>query len=184
MQIVLSVPTKEDVEKARQWRNEVLETLRTPFPLTKEMQEDFYHNVICNRQAPSRFWAVQRVWDEKHLAGKTEAKFQTVGLVGLVGIEWENRLAEISMMINPSEKGKGYGTKALGLLLAKGFRELNLENIYGECYTCNPAICFWKKMIARYSILSYSTTLPNRKFWDGKYWDGLYFNFERGKVDV
>ena len=183
MTIRLTAPTREDVELVRQWRNQSIDTLRTPFLLTQEMQKDFYDTVVCNRQANSRFWTVQREWDEKHLAGKPDAeKFQTIGLVGLVGIEWENRLAEISLLLDPERRGRGYGTEALSLLLKKGFRELNLENIYGECYTCNPAICFWKKMIARHQATT--AVLPYRKFWDGRYWDSLYFNFERGKANV
>ena len=29
--------------------------------------------------------------------------------------------------------------------MEKGFMYLNLENIWGECYICNPAINFWHK---------------------------------------
>ena len=34
--------TKEEIEIVRQWRNEDLSYLRTPFLLTQEMQEEFY----------------------------------------------------------------------------------------------------------------------------------------------
>ena len=35
--------TLEDMETIRHWRHEIKETLRTPYVLTKEMQEDYYH---------------------------------------------------------------------------------------------------------------------------------------------
>ncbi len=167
--LYLTAPAKEDVEAVRLWRNQAMEVLRTPFMLTQEMQEDFYANVICNRHTSARYWSVV-----------LEKDGTVVGLTGLVGIEWENRLAEISLMIDPEQRENGYGEEALAQLLRKGFHELNLENIYGECYLCNPATIFWKKMIKKYGALT--TELPRRKFWHGRYWNSLYFNFERNVV--
>lgn len=159
-----AAPSLERLQEARDWRNSVPETLRTPFLLTKEMQQGFYQNVICNRSSNLRFWAVE-----------DDGGF--VGLVGLTNIEWENRLAEISIILHPGERRHGLGTKVIHELLRKGFEELNLENIYAEYYLVNPAKFFWQKIIERYG--AYATKLPNRKYWAGKYHDSIYLSIGR-----
>jgi len=160
----------DDLRVIRGWRNSCLYALRTPFLLTEEMQEDFYKQVICNRNSKARYWGVYET-----LKVNKYATF--VGMVGLENIEWENGLAEISIIVNPNCKNKGYGKQAVDMLLDKGFNQMRLENIYGECYTCNPAIEFWKKIIKEYT--ADTVNLPNRKYYDGKYWDSLYFNIHK-----
>lgn len=175
-----------DCEQVRQWRNENLAMLRTPFMLTGEMQAEFYHNVICNRNANARYWAV--VDDENQTINKLsnglpapEQNTKLIGMIGLENISWENRNAEVSIILNPDYQRKGYGTQAVDLLLNQGFDYLNLENIYAECYTCNPALSFWHKMTSKY-IDKYNPKtawLAKRKYWQGKYFDSLYINFEK-----
>ena len=157
--------TLSDVEQVRQWRNESLSSLRTPFLLTTEQQEQFYRNVICDRQANARYWGIH------------DAVHNFIGMVGLENISWENRNAEISIILNPEVQGNGHGSQAVELLLNQGFDYLNLENIFGECYLSNPAVKFWEKNIEKYS--GTKTILPNRKYWEGEYWDSLYFNFNK-----
>ncbi len=155
----LKALTLEDAQRAREWRNDTRVSLRTPFLLTEKMQEDFYFNL--SRDARMRYWAI-------------EGEAVTVGAGGLVGIEWENRIAEISLILDPSKRGKGYGMEAVDLILHEGFCNMNLANIYGECYECNPAAKFWAKVCRKYE--AYTTALPQRKYWNGKYYDSLYFN--------
>ena len=138
------------------WRNEVPEILRTPYPLTQEMQEEFYHKVVCSRNTSSRWWSV---YDDK-----------LIGFAGLVNIEWENSLAEISLIMSPWQD-------AVGLILDEGFGNLGLATIYGECYECSPTLDFWRGMVKKYN--GYQTILPRRKRWEGRLWDSLYFSFER-----
>lgn len=159
--------TLEDMEKVRQWRNNNLEALRTPYVLTKEMQEEFYKKVIISRDAKVRLWAID-VGDE------------LIGMGGLMNIEWENRLAEISILIDPKKWKMGYGSEAVHLILLEGFNNINVENIYGECYLCSPSVEFWKKISLKYN--AYTTRLPKRKYWKGNYWDSLYFNISKNPV--
>lgn len=156
----------KDAEKVRIWRNECLQALRTPFPLTKEMQENFYNNVISNRQSNNRFWAIRN----------DTAQWSFIGMIGIINIEWENRIGEISIVIDPSERGKGIGIEAVKMLLTRGFYYLNLFNIYGECYECNESLIFWKKICKIYN--SYNTILPARKYYNGEYYDSFYFNIK------
>lgn len=151
-----------DCEQVRIWRNQCLYSLRTPFELTIEMQQEFYKNVVCDRKANARYWAI---YDGDKL----------VGMTGLENIEYINRRAEISLIINPDYHDRGYGSEAFEMLLDKGFNQLGLNNIWGECYESNPAIGFWRKMILKYG--GYSTTIIETKFFNGKFHDSLWFSF-------
>lgn len=161
--------TKEQCEQVRIWRNDDISMLRTPFFLTKEMQETFYNNVICNRNSEHRYYAIV-----------TDDRKDFIGMGGLTNISLENRSAEISLIINPEYRLKGYGIKSVILLLEEGFKRINLDNIYGECYTCSQALRFWEKVILR--LDAFKTVLPKRKYYDGKYFNALYFNFEKDVI--
>jgi hypothetical protein len=155
---------REDMQFVLEWRSKCPEALRTPYDLILEQQNKFYDDVICNRNTNARFWAI-------------EVGSKLVGMCGLEGIQWENSLAEISIILDSECQGKGYGKEAIRMLLDKGFNYLNLENIYGECYLCNTAVSFWEKIIKQYNGIE--SILPNRKYFNRKYYDAIYFNFNR-----
>lgn len=165
----LGIVTKDNAELVRQWRNLDIDAYRTPYPLTQEMQEEFYYKTICNRDSKDRFWAV--------LDGNNDDCF--IGMVGLVNIALENRCAELSIVIDPEMRGKDKGKQAVDLLLQEGFERLNLDNIYGECYTCSASIDFWLN-ICKEKMVDF-VELPRRKYIDGKYHNSIYFNFVRTK---
>lgn len=160
--------TRENAEQVRKWRNLDIDMYRTPFMLTEEMQSDFYDDVICDRHAPHRFWAV--IVDDIFS-----------GMVGLVNISLENRSAELSVVIDPEVRGQGCGRRAMALLLDEGFYRLNLDNIYGECYKCSPAMGFWLRLCEERGVKMYD--LPRRKYVSGIYWDSIYFNFTRTNME-
>jgi len=160
MGLELRPPSREDVEQVRLWRNEILYALRTPYPLKKEMQGVFYDEVICNRNSNHHYWSIY----DKEL----------IGFGGLTNIEWENGLAEISLILSAGCRGQGYGSRAVQLLLDQGFGNMGLRTIYGECYECNPAIEFWKKITERNG--GYYTMIPRRKMWQGQLYDALHFS--------
>ena len=168
----LTVLTKDDCEQVRQWRNENLSIWRTPYLLTESMQESWYESDVNNRDSKNRWWGVH---EEIETLDYLNDEF--IGMVGLVGISLENRIAEFTIIINPLLSKRGYGTKALLMLLDKGFNEINLENIYSEAYTCNPNIEFWNKILERTG--AYKTYLPDRKYWQSSYYQSLYFNFTK-----
>jgi len=96
---------------------------------------------------------------------------------GLTNIEWENGLAEISLIIDPSYRGGGRGRMAVQLLLDQAFCRLRLETVFGEVYTINPALDFWAKVARHYT--ADCTTLPRRKFWNGNLYSSMYFSITR-----
>jgi RimJ/RimL family protein N-acetyltransferase len=156
----------EDCQRVRPWRNECLESLRTPFPLTEEMQEQFYRDLVCNRNARTRYLGI-------HMDHEGWVDEELIGMCGLENIELENRRAEISIILNPKYQGKGYGKQAVELLLKQGFAWMNLGSIWGECYLCNPAIDFWRSICRQY--MANTATLPKTKYFDGKYYGSLHF---------
>lgn len=165
--------SQADCEQIRQWRNQVPEALRTPFALTKEMQEQFYKEIICNRNSRSRFWGI---W----IKDKISSNF--IGMCGLENVQWENSTAEISIILNSDYKGKGFGTKVIDILLNKAFNELKFETIFGECYQCNPSINFWEKIVKKYN--GTDAHLPKRKYWNGKFYDSMYFIIDKEDYNV
>ena len=171
--IYLDVLSFENLETIRKWRNEVVKNgiFRTSYLLTYHMQKKFFDDVINNRNSNSRYWGIfLKTYDnDDHLI------HVFIGYTGLDKIEWENGLAEIGLMISHEYVGLGYGSKSLSLVLNEAFNNMRLQNIYGECYKCNPNIEFWEKMIEKYK--AYSTILPSRKFFNGYFFDSMYFNF-------
>jgi RimJ/RimL family protein N-acetyltransferase len=148
-----------DVEEARKWRNKARESLRTPYLLTIEDQQDFFDDLACG-DSPHRYFTI---WDNG-----------LIGVGGLTNIMWENRMAEISLIINPIHRKKGNGERAVSLLLDEAFNRMNLKTVFGECYICNQAWEFWQKIAELYD--GFYTTLPCRKYWDGNYFGSLYFS--------
>ena len=159
--ITFDVMTADDAEKIRRWRNQSLETLRTPFPLTIEQQQEWYNAVVCDRNANARWYSI--ILDKS-----------LIGYTGIENISWYNRNGEISLLISPELQGNGYGTEAAEKILEIGFNQLNLNCIYGECYLSNPSIKFWEKLVDKYE--GEMTVLPARKYIDGDYVSSLYFS--------
>lgn len=139
--------TLEQCELVRQWRNEpdVLPMLRTPEPLTAEQQAAFYRDVVCNPGSNHRYYALiatrlQRVEEERREV-----------FVGMGGLTYLNRTpgeAEISLILGPSFRQDGHGTRAVQALRAEAAR-LGLKWVVGECYDRNPALSFWVKTVTR-----------------------------------
>lgn len=162
MGVRLTCPSVEDVEQVRLWRNQDLAPYRTAHYITQEQQEQFYYDRVNNRDSNSRWWSAYNI-------------NKLIGFAGLVGIEWENSMAEISMVMAPDMRGQGYGKNVLGLLFDEGFGNMGLDTIYGECYECNPAVGFWERMVEKH--MGYKTILPRRKRWQGKLYDSIHFTF-------
>jgi RimJ/RimL family protein N-acetyltransferase len=166
MMIELRALELGDMVPILEWRNGAMETLRTPMRLNREQQEQWYRDVICDRRSTTRYWALVTEAPDKRL----------VGYGGIENIQWENRNGEISLLIAPEHRGKQMGARAVRLFLEQAFDFLNLENVYGECYTCGH-VEFWRKAVQFY--YGESCLLPSRKYYAGVYYASYYFTFNR-----
>lgn len=169
MSVRLRPIVREDLPRFCAWRAAARSCLRTPFVLTLDQQIQWYEDVVCDRRATARYWAIEAVM--------FDAGVQLVGVGGLTDIEWENGRAEISLVLDPGQTRQGYGRAACDLLLAEAFDAMRLETVGAEVYQSNPALGFWEQMAETHHASR--TTLPRRKFWGGAYHDAVYFSFTR-----
>lgn len=164
--VLLQAPDARDCEIVRGWRMDLLPYLRTPIRLTEEQQRDFYHNVVCDRRAPHRYFSMRK---------PSEPRGELLAFGGLTNIEWENGHAEISLVTNPERRGEGIGRAAVDALLHEAFRRLRLQTVFGEVYLFNPACDFWKKILREYK--GDSVCVPRRKFFKGTIHGSMLFWF-------
>ena len=167
--------TLSQCEQVRLWRNAEMECWRTSQMLTRDMQEKFYDS-LSERGTDKRYWAI--IDDEKRTQYFDGNAF--VGMGGINNIQWENRIGEITLIIDPARRKDGIGEKAVELLLDQAFNCLNLQTVCGECYECNANVEFWEKITEKYGINEgYITTLTNRKYWQGKYYNSTHFAIDK-----
>ena len=152
--------TREQCQQVREWRNEERQFLRTPYMHTIDMQESFYVKVVNNTDSKHRYFAI--------IDG-----MGFIGMGGLTNISFENGNAEISLIINPKYRGKGYGMKAVDLLLHEAINNMRLYSVYGEVYDCGNR-GFWEKVVDKSN--GYKTDLVNRKFWAGQLYGSMWFS--------
>jgi len=177
----LDVLDLQQLQEVRKWRNAEPQFLRTSYMLTEEMQEDFFNNVISDRDSKHRYFAIVNPAIEPQIE-QSVRKYgkgyvlpeDFIGMGGLTNIEWENGCAEISLIINPEYRGKGYGIKAVDLILNEAFYSMRLCSVYGEVYDCGNTI-FWKKTFEKHE--HYYVKLKDRKHWHSQLWDSMWFSY-------
>ena len=124
----------EDKYDIMKWRNEQLFHLRQSKPLTKEDQDNYFKNTVA------------KLFDQKqpaqilfsYLKGDT-----CIGYGGLVHINWIDKNAEISFIINTSLEAEFFEfhwINYLGLIEQVGFKELNLHKIFTYAFDVRPNI--------------------------------------------
>jgi len=82
------------------------------------------------QQVKKRYEQARKEKDQFHFGLRALAEDRLVGLARLTHIEWSHGAAELALGIGePSDRGKGYGSDALKLLLRYAFGELNLHRV-------------------------------------------------------
>lgn len=124
---------KEDLPSFVRWLNdpEVKEGLFMLYPLSLAEEEEWFATML--KKAPrERPMAIEIQPDPK------KEFWVFVGNCGLFDINLENRSAEIGIHIGEKEYwDKGFGTRAMGLILDHGFATMNLHRIYLRVYESN-----------------------------------------------
>jgi len=73
-------------------------------------------------------------------ANDEKGKHVLVGVCGLTDIDFANSRAEFSLYVAPALQQKGIGRAALSALLVHGFKNLGLNQIWGEVFNGNHAL--------------------------------------------
>jgi len=156
--LYLSPMNKDDVEIFTKWLNDKETTKYLPH----------YHQVIT--LAAEQEWLDKPVSNGQHYAMVTNDDV-LIGSIGLMEINHMNRTATLGLFIGDKEqRGKGYGTEAIRLLIEYGFNTLNLQNIMLTVQTDN------EQGIACYKKVGFKEFGRRSKcnFRDGKYIDLIY----------
>lgn len=146
-----------DLESIRKWRNDpkIMKWCRQSTVISSQEQADWYAK---QKSDPSiQMFAIYDTDASEHYAG-------CVGVAGLTSIDRLNSRAEFSLYVAPMQQGCGRGRRALKTLLDHAFKDLNLNQVWGESFEGNPAI----KM---FSSLGFQTDGVRRYFYfkGGKY---------------
>lgn len=105
---------------------------------------------LSQAQLKKKYEGIEKGMEERNLIYYTIRRKEDDGLLGFIRlfwIEWSHGAAMLQMGIgDPAERGKGYGSQALGLILRFAFDELNLYRLSANVGEDNPgAIAFFQK---------------------------------------
>jgi len=150
--------------------------LRTTHMRTEEQQEQFYYDIVNDRNANSHYWGIYMTTGMVSVdySGLSDV-VSLIGMAGIENIQWINSLGEISLILAPGKWD--YLNPALSSLLHKGFMDMNLENLYAEIYTSNSKCASWILQGGKHKASV--SRLPNRKYYNGEYHDSMYINFNK-----
>ena len=131
------IPVREaDMELIRVWRNEQMRVLRQSRPLSPEDQKRYFRDVVMptfEQPQPPMLLFTYLLDDHP------------IGYGGLVHIDWENRRAEISFLLETArsrEDADGEYARLFSCFLALmkriAFDELGLNRLYTETFDIRP----------------------------------------------
>ncbi len=167
--IILRPIRIEDREYTVRWRNDLFikaSTMSHPFPVTDEMEKDWYEqNSRSKNNSYLPFTVVSK------------SSERVLGFFSLNNINWISRIGFISGIIGERENmGKGIGREALELLIRYAFDYLNLQKICAYVRTDHPAMKTWMETGA-----VREGTLVNHFYADGKYYDVAFISWFSGQ---
>jgi RimJ/RimL family protein N-acetyltransferase len=117
---------EEDLPFLREWVNDprVWRGIDRATPSNATQQRAFYEEVVC---------------DEGSVTLLLCADGTPVGMVGLEGIDERAGSAEVGYWVVPDERGQGYATEAVALVVDHGFEELRLHRVAARVHEGNEA---------------------------------------------
>lgn len=122
----------EDRFDIMQWRNKQIFHLRQKEPLTEELQDKYFKNVVA------------KLYDEEYpeqILFSYLEKDKCIGYGGLVHIDWYSQNAEISFIIDPTLEKECFNLHwkmYLSLLYKYAFEDLNLHKVYTYAFDVRP----------------------------------------------
>lgn len=157
----------EDRYFIMQWRNEQIYHLRQNKPLTKEEQDAYFDNVVAklfDQEQPNQI-----------LFSYLE-NGRCIGYGGLVHINWNDRNAEISFVMDTAlekEHFVKHWNNYLSLLREVAFEELKLYKTYVYAFDLRPHL-YLALEEAGYFL---DARLKNHCFFNGTYKDVVIYSF-------
>ncbi|MBI2627903.1 MAG: GNAT family N-acetyltransferase [Candidatus Niyogibacteria bacterium] len=157
---------REDLSMLKDWRNipKFRKNFREFRELNLDNQKKWFENIVVGSQNDFMF-IIERLKDKL-----------SVGVCGLVYINWISRSADLSFYIGLNEEyidTKGYALEAAKLLLDYGFNNLNLHKIWMELYEFDKKkIDFFTKKLN----FKKDGELRDNCFKEGKYWNSHIYS--------
>lgn len=163
-------PERTDIPRFTKWLNdpEVRTGLLLYLPLSLDSEEKWFDDML-KRPAEEQPLVIEVL---------NEGAWEMIGNIGLHNIDYRCRSAEVGIFIGEKALwNRGYGTKAMRLLLKHGFETLNLNRIMLDVFEDNHgAIRTYEKS---------GFTLEGRKrqavFKNGSYYDILIMSILRSE---
>lgn len=166
--IILRPIRMEDREFTVKWRNDLFiksSTMSHPFPVTEELEKEWYeNNALSKNNSYLPFTVI------------TKDSGQVIGFFSLNNINWISRTGFISGVIGERVNiGKGMGRESLEVLIRYAFDYLNLQKICAYVRTDHPAMKTWMETGA-----VREGTLVNHYYADGRYYDVAFISWFSG----
>jgi len=95
-----------------------------------------------------------------------------VGRVRFFDMNTQNRSAELGLLIDPDEQGKGYGLAALQLLCRFLIKSRGLNKVHAQTASFNKAA----QALLKKAGFKLDGTLRHHYFYDGEYHNGLVYS--------
>jgi len=131
-------------------------------------------------QMKKKYEAIEKEVDETkrcfHFTIRGREDNRLLGFVRIEGVEWTHSIGSLKLAIgDPVERGKGYGSEALQLMLRFAFSELNLYRVSVVVGEDNPAAV---KFFTRFGFVE---EVRRRKALvrDGQTWDSIHLGLLR-----
>jgi len=148
---------KNDLANCLRWINdpEVTRFTRGFLPRTEKFEAEWYENL--DKRKDDVVFSV--IADDKH-----------IGIMGIHGIEWKDRVASTGAIIGDKEYwGKGFGTDAKMQIMNYAFNTLNLRKLWSKVRAFNER-SFKYCIKCGYVV---EGTLRKQSFCDGEYFDEI-----------
>ncbi|WP_136661383.1 GNAT family N-acetyltransferase [Nitratireductor sp. XY-223] len=118
------------IDAIRQWRNDQIDILRQPAPITREEQQRYFERTIWPDKQAERPRNILLIYLNER---------EPIGYGGLVHMDWEQERAELSFLLDPqyerpSERRADLFGRFLLLLKRLAFEDLRLNRLYTETF--------------------------------------------------
>ena len=151
----------EDKFLIMKWRNEQMYHLRQAKKLTELDQDNYFNNVVNKLFEQNKPDQLLFSFLENDIC---------IGYGGLVHIDWVNKNAEVSFIMNTEDETKfesTYWTNYLNLLDQIAFKDLSMHKIFCYAYDVRPHL--YKYLIQSNYILE--ARLKDHYYLDNKFYD-------------